>query len=65
MQIEVKMKIKTRRKVHEKTITVVIEKQHEFSTLELDLAEQSEWACKHNINAKNVIDQILEASNVR
>ena len=59
------MKIKTTRKVQEKTITVVIEKQHEFSTLELDLAEQGEWACKHNINAKNVIEQILEASNVR
>ena len=104
MQIEVKMKIKTTCKVQEKTITVVIEKQHEFSKLELeilkslfvngyyetkfvnechseaqiewdamyllrelDLAEEDEWAWKHKINAKNkyVIEQILEAGNVK
>ena len=59
------MKIKTTCKVQEKTITVVIEKRHEFSKLELDVAEEGEWSCKHNINAKNVIEQILEASNVR
>ena len=65
MRIEVKMKIKTTGKLQEKTITIITEKQHEFSMLELDLAEEGEWSCKHNINAKNVIEQILEASNVK
>ena len=33
----------------------------------LDLAEEDEWSWKHRINAKNknVIEQILEASNVK
>ena len=67
MRIEVKMKIKTSDKVQEKTITVITEKQYEFSRLELDRAEQDKWAWKHKINAKNknVIEQILEANNVK
>lgn len=44
-----------------------IESDAMYLLQELNLAEEDEWSWKHRINAKNknVIEQILEASNVK